>query len=316
MKKFLMSLFATIVIITAGQISFASQLNYAHLSDIHIYELNDEGGEPTAQEVLLKNSLSDINKIPKLDFLIVTGDTIDYSDRELFRHTLRIFNNLSIPWYYTLGNHECFYSDEIVLKNELIQIVKEINKNYKFDKRYYSFKPKRGFTIVGLDGIQPQDTDKNTGLGYIDKEQLAFLDGTLANSGNDTVIIFMHTPLYPPMDMSDHLMDNADEVYAVLNKYPERAIAIFAGHYHSINVTEKNNILHVATPSLRYSQAYRVVNVRNKFKKAVFTLQYKETTEPNLSDEIRGEYTEKDRNTTVTLVRKGNSKLKKVISLI
>ncbi len=301
MKKIFLSILTIAVLTFFGLSCSPSTLNFAQLSDVHIPGTVDENNNPTHQELLLKDAISQINQIKNLDFTVITGDSVDSPNAELFTHICNIYNSLNMKWYYTLGNHDGV-TWGFLPKTELLNILKQQNKDYKFDSVDYTVKPKRGFRLIFLDGTQ-DESGVNDANGHLSDEQLNFIDNTLAKSKNDTVIIFMHTPLYPPLDLPDHYIDNADALYNVLNKY-KMPIAIFAGHYHATKIDRENNILHVASPSLRYGQSFRIVNVKNEKNKVTFNLTYKQTNingneTDNERNRMPGE--ESDRNTTIII---------------
>lgn len=272
MKKILGILIIIIAVITFACMCQASEITFAHLSDIHIPSLPDENNNPTGPEVIFKDAINNINNTPGIDFTVITGDVLNSPNEELFTYIMKTAAGLKQPWYYTIGNHDTV-TWGYMPKSRLIEIVKKVNSNYTFDSKDYAFQPKKGFTVIGLDGIQNNDTE-NT-YAHISDEQKAFLNKVLTERKNDTILIFMHTPLLPPIDLPGHEMVNRDEIFELLSHY-KQPIAIFAGHYHVTKIIQKDNILHVASPSLCYSQEYRIVNVKNKGKKVIFDLKYKE----------------------------------------
>ncbi len=276
MKRFvkLLSIFAIFVSLFFTGGTFAannntfqeSSVTFAHLTDIHIWDTYDRwnNNNPTYPEYLLKAAISQINSNKKIDFTLITGDIIDSPDEYLFSHVLNIFNLLNKPWYYTLGNHDCSWPHAYP-KEPLLNIVKKKNKNFIPNGRYYAFHPKKGFTFIGLDG----------GSYYIDKEQKEFAAKTIKNNPKDVIVVFLHTPILPPFNnLLDHKISNTNEMLEFFSQYTQ-PMAIIAGHWHGTRITKYGNIIHVASPSLRYSQEYRVINIQNKKDRVIFDFKYK-----------------------------------------
>ena len=90
-------------------------------------------------------------------------------------------------------------------------------------------------------------------------------------------MIFLHFPIEEPFESHSHRITNKDAVNKILAKY-SMPIAIFSGHYHVTRIMQKDNILHVSTPSMiMYPNAFRVVTVHDYKDKVVFDLEFKET---------------------------------------
>ena len=113
------------------------------------------------------------------------------------------------------GNHDISISGKLT-KEKYLEILRENNQNFTFEKSYYSFSPKRGFKMIVLDPII--DT-KITGNGIIPDEEMAWLDEELKNSGNDAVMIFLHNPVKEPFKSSGHRLINAQELINLIKKY-------------------------------------------------------------------------------------------------
>lgn len=252
-----------------------NNLTFAQISDAHYssgrintsYRLTAESGE------LLADAVAQINETPDVDFVMFTGDMINTPYQKELMKFLVYSNNLRYPWYAVLGNHDICIGGYLS-KKLYLDILNSHNKDFGFSKPYYSFTPKKGYKVIGLDAII--DT-KITCNGRIDEEQLKWLDKELSKSKDDIVLIFMHNPLVEPFHSSSHLILNSDEVLKVINKY-KNPIAIFSGHYHTTKITQLGNVLHVSTPSLvSYPNAFRIVKVNSQRNKVIFDIYFKET---------------------------------------
>lgn len=252
-----------------------NNLTFAQISDVHYssasmntsYRLTAESSE------LLQDAINQVNETPDVDFVMFTGDMINTPFEKELMKFFTYANQLRYPWYAVLGNHDVCVGGNLS-KKLYWTLLNSHNKNFSFPKTYYSFVPKKGYKVIGLDTII--DT-RITANGEISKEELKWLDNELSRSKNDVVLIFMHGPLVEPLHSQTHLTLNANEVLKVINKY-KNPIAIFSGHYHTTKVTQMGNVLNVSTPSLvSYPNAFRIIKVNNQKNKVIFDLYFKET---------------------------------------
>ena len=301
LTKILLAMVLTMFLSVGNIAAYADEeVTFAHLTDIHIWGLFEgrDNVAPTQPERLLLDAINQINSNEKVDFTLITGDIVDAPSDELFLHVTSEFNLLKKPWYYTLGNHDCSWPSNWP-KGILMDIIKRVSSDNVKSNTYYTFKPKEGFTFIALDGASY----------CFEEQQLDFLNKTIKANPDDVIIIFLHTPIMPPMDLQTHILWQKDELLKMFKNYSQ-PIAIFAGHFHATKIIQDGNILHVASPSLRYSQAFRIVNVQNKKDKVIFNFEYKKT---KLNEEFynaaRYDGTENDKNTTITINKPGfNSK--------
>jgi len=184
--------------------------------------------------------------------------------------------------------------------------MKEANNYIKADKSYYSFEPKKGYLVIVMD---PVIDNRITANGYIDKQQLKWIDDQLDKNWNSRVIIVEHHPIVEPFESKGHKIINSDEYLKILNRH-NNVIAVLSGHYHATKIKQIGHIVFVSTPSLvEYPNAFRIITVNKDNDKITFRFEFKET---NLKDVQRlskslsssptleaGE--EKDRNTCITI---------------
>ncbi len=304
----------TISILLAGAMflglqcySSTSSLRFAQLSDTHFYT----GTDNTTYKMigrsgeLLDDAISQINETPNVSFVMFTGDLIDKPFEKELSAFLPHTEKINAPWYFAFGNHDTMVGGYLNPKLYM-ELVNKYNKNYKFEKTYYSFVPQKGYKAIVLDSII---RDRLTSNGRLGDEQLAWLDNELAKSQKDTVLIFMHVPVLEPYISPNHRLLDADKMEAVLGKY-KNPIAVFQGHYHGAKITQKGNILYVSCPSMvTYPNAFRMITITNYRNKVVFDIQEKETRHKDIQKLAKllifasNFYTggESDRNAVVTI---------------
>lgn len=302
-------LFAVFVYFGVSALSYAEPLKFAHISDVHLSDKTVDTSYKLLSHTkeLFKDEIEQINSVPNIDFVIVTGDLIDKPRKPLLEQACNQMNKLKAPWYFTFGNHDAAVGTSFT-KDKYFDYVKKRNKNLKSETFYYSFVPKKGYRVIVLDG---SIDNMITATGKIPEEQLKWLDVQLgqARAAGQLPLIFLHFPLHEPFPSFHHRIVNADEFYAVLNNY-KMPMAIFSGHYHATKIYRENNILHVSTPSLAtYPNAFRIVTVNNLKNKVIFTFDFRETNLKDLQKKAKlmtfsastlaGE--ESDQNTIVVL---------------
>ena len=278
MRNFIKNIFLLLIAICIAfviypQYSMGKTLKFAHLTDLHTSHKTAISGNrmhPNSFE-LTKDAINQVNEIPSLDFVVITGDGIDYPNTELLKELGENLATLNKPYYYAIGNHDVSvdYSKEKFIKN-----LSKTNPYKTFDKPYYSTVLKKDFKIIVLNAAS--DTAITT-KGYIDEKQLKWFDEQLKESQDKVVLIFSHFPIEEPFSSHSHRITNKDEIDKILSKY-SMPIAIFSGHYHVTRLMQKDNILHVSTPSMiMYPNAFRVVTVHDYKDRVVFDFEYKET---------------------------------------
>ena len=302
-------LFAIFVYFGVNALSYAEPLKFAHISDVHLSDKTVDTSYKLLSHTkeLFKDEIEQINSVPNVDFVIVTGDLIDKPRKPLLQQACNQMNKLKAPWYFTFGNHDAAVGTSFT-KDKYFDYVKKHNKNMDSDTFYYSFVPKKGYRVIVLDGSVD---DKITATGEISEEQLKWLDIQLSQAkiAQQIPLIFLHFPLHEPFPSFHHRIVNADEFYTVLHKY-KMPMAIFSGHYHAAKIYKEDNILHVSTPSLAtYPNAFRIVTVNNLKNKVIFTFDFRETNLKELQKKAKlmtfsastlaGE--ESDQNTIVVL---------------
>lgn len=259
--------------IIGSQVSTAANnnLRVAQISDAHFssyeqdtsYKMLSESGN------LLDDAITQINTSGAYDFVIFTGDLVNkpkISEVELFtKHA----NKLIYPWYAVDGNHDIAI-DGPLTKKKLMSVLGENNSKMKNKNIYYSFSPKKGYLVIGLDSIIDYKVTTN---GEISKEQLAWLQKELDNHKNDTIIICTHVPVMYPYTSPNHEMLNDYELKRVLKSHSNPVI-ILQGHYHAAKIKQDNNLLAISCPSLvSFPNAFRVINInttKNKVKVDIF----------------------------------------------
>lgn len=86
------------------------QLNVAFITDLHIGEgcYGDLSFESCKPVRTLTDAVNKINEIPEIDCVFATGDLTSSALIEEFEKVRELLNNLNVPFYPVLGNHDSY----------------------------------------------------------------------------------------------------------------------------------------------------------------------------------------------------------------
>ena len=256
-----------------------NNLRIAQVSDAHFssfeentsYKFLKKSGE------LLDDVIFQINTSGPYDFVMFTGDLVNYPKiSELQKFTSHV-NNLMYPWYAIAGNHDISI-DGPLTKDKFIAILAQANDNMNQKHIYYAFTPKKGFRVICLDSIIDY---KLTANGEISNEEFMWLKEELDEHPKDTIIVCTHVPIIEPYSSSNHKMLNEYEVRKLLKTH-KNPLIVLQGHYHAVKIKQDDNMLVITSPSLvTYPNAFRVININSNKNRTLVDVYLKET---NLKD--------------------------------
>ena len=198
----------------------------------------------------LQQCVDHFNTLP-LEYVIHLGDFID-RDFESFEVVTPIYNQLTMPKYHVLGNHDFSVSDDKK---------KDVPSMLGLTKNYYDFELK-GWRFVVLDGndisfhafpeqseqydqvenyykqLENQPPKWNGAIGAI---QLLWLKDVLekATQADENVILYCHFPVFP--EDSIHNLWNSHEIIELLEAN-SCVKAYINGHNHAGNYALKEGI--------------------------------------------------------------------------
>jgi len=239
----------------------ANEIKFIQITDSHY---SSGSGEYTQREVenskkFLEDAIKDINGIPKLDFVIFTGDNIDEANSTDLKAFLCIANKLKAPYFVVIGNHEVFKSKELT-KKEYMRIVSKYSNNCRAKSANYVFK-KKGLVFLVVDGAKEVIPGP---AGYYKQSTLKWLDKQLTTYKNSKVVIFQHFPIVEPYYNRSHSTYNIKDYEEVLQKHTN-VISIISGHYHANGETKKDGIYHISTPALvEAPHDYKIIEIEMK----------------------------------------------------
>jgi outer membrane protein assembly factor BamB/predicted phosphohydrolase len=179
----------------------AQPFSFAHVTDTHI-------GGGTGADDLIK-TVADINTIPGLDFVLVTGDISEFGSGEELRTAKKILDALKIPYYLVPGNHDSKWSESGC--NDFVKI---------FGSETFAFEHKGIFFIGTASG-----PNMRMGPGLVPREELLWLDSLLMQMKNPSEPLFFinHYPL-------DESLANSAKVKKLLRIRNIQVVLLGHGH--------------------------------------------------------------------------------------
>ena len=199
----------------------------AFITDSHIEHQfpKDQGVDALGNWQMVLESV----KAHKVDMIIIGGDI---GETKIFEYFFKSLDDLNMPYYSILGNHDKYEDVKPFLNNPLATNPNELF--YTFDED--------DFQYIFLDSSR----------GQVSQFQLDWLEKTLNNSDLKP-LVFIHHPLLKVntrVDI-DYPLHNREAVVEVLNKF-DKNIPVICGHYHTENQSINKNITQYVTPSAAF----------------------------------------------------------------
>ncbi len=195
-------------------------MKFIHLSDTHLLPRSrtiigiDACARLEAAVASIRTNFSDAA------FCMVTGDLTDEGDAQSYQEFRKILDQLPMPWYPLLGNHDI----RSVARENLGDLPWHSGGFLQ-----YEFETAVGQFIV-LDSLVDMDTS------YLNEDQLNWLEERLSaaqQTGQDVYLFMHHVPFNIGIPWMDRLyqMDNGEDLATVLKRY-NNIRHMFFGHVH------------------------------------------------------------------------------------
>jgi len=223
----------------AGQAAEQPLFQFGAIADCQYHDSEAERRKYSRSPEKLRACIADFNR-QELSHVVHLGDFID-RDWESFDVVLPIAATSKARFYHVLGNHDFSVADEYKSR---------VPERLGLTERYYDFAVgKWRFLILDTNDLSlyghPKDSPEHArSLAYfeaspidlkaynggIGERQLAWIEAALekAEAAGEAVILHSHHPVYP---IDHHAAWNAEEITALLEKYPCVA-AYINGHRH------------------------------------------------------------------------------------
>ena len=176
--------------------------SFALITDTHI-------GNPNNDEDLFR-TVSDINRLPDIDFVILSGDVTEFGSYDELRTSRCLLDELAVPWYVLPGNHDSNWSESGT--NDFRRVFG--NETFGFEYRGYKF--------IGL----ASGPNMRMGPGQIPRENLTWFFEELEKTDSGMPIIYVN---HYPMDSG---LNNWFEVMDAFKPYNVQLMLCGHGHHN------------------------------------------------------------------------------------
>ena len=174
---------------------------FALVTDTHI-------GNPANNEDLIR-TVEDINSLPEISFVIVSGDVTEFGSYEELQTAKNILDNLNVPYYAIPGNHDSNWSESGT--NDFLKIFG--NETFGFEYNEYKF--------IGL----ASGPNMRMSPGQIPRENLTCFFNELEHTSKDMPINYIN---HYPMD------DGLNNWFEVMDSIrPYNVKLLLCGHGHN-----------------------------------------------------------------------------------
>lgn len=246
------------------------EIEFAVVSDSH-YDVdgtNSANGNMNEDSIrLLSSTVSELNDIDTLDFIITLGDLTNGAESD-YSGLVDTMEDLYVPWYPLLGNWE---KDDANWETYYSTYMKRTETYYSID--YGSFH------IVILDSAVEGQIN-----GNLNEDQLTWLESDLDNNLGIPTLIFMH-----------HMADRTDDIFgiestaqsslvSILSTRPQ-VLSVYSGHIHQNIKSIVGGVPNIAVAStVQYPIGYSIIRLYEEGYTQAF---YKVQSELETSEESR-----------------------------
>lgn len=273
MKKhrlFVLGLTLSLVLVFFTTAFCFEKVKFGVISDTHMELYGKDGMKMGASSTkIVDSTVKAFNKIPDLDFVVVTGDLL--LDGEPWNLDLikSYLDELRVPYYVLCGNHDFAPAKQAkpdqspyvaVSKGSVIWAFQ--GHGFNGPNAWWGADPVPGLHIIGLDGNVPLHWG-----GHIPTAEMKWLDKDLYANRDIVNIVFSHHN-FVPWSKDDEFggkfdkfqVDNAPAVRKLLEKYVPSVQLVLTGHRH-IGLRSKtiNGITYIVNPAaVSYPNQYTI----------------------------------------------------------
>lgn len=197
------ALIALITFLFAICVQAAEPFRVAQLTDIHLSRSNQLPLED------LRRSIDEINTLPDVAFVLITGDITEAGDRQSMEVAKQEFDRLRVPYYCTSGNHETTWSESGCTDFQRV-----------FGSDRFAFSYGDVFFLGFNSGPVLKMAD-----GHVAPQDISWADELLTKlPAGQKVVAVTHYPL------QEGDVDNWFDVTSMLRRYNTQCL--IGGHYH------------------------------------------------------------------------------------
>ncbi|TDF97068.1 metallophosphoesterase family protein [Paenibacillus piri] len=223
-------------------------MKLAVMGDLHYHEVDETiPGWLEARDMFFQSFLGRFLEV-EADAHISLGDLTNYGYASELQGVYATIRSYGKTFYHALGNHDLYAQT----RREVLDLTGQ--------PRYHAITTEQA-VLVFLDTAKEMDFE-DWG-GWVDEEQLQWLETVLKASGTKPVLIFAHHPVYKTTTNSDKDKGSIHpdvDMWKVLNQ-KEGVGIYFNGHTHIDSIVKQNNWTFVQLSACLDQHALRVVEI-------------------------------------------------------
>ena len=224
----------------------------------------------------IEQVLADLNELD-LDFLLIPGDLTQHGERQNHHWLADRLAALPFPTYVVPGNHDVIAAtatDTHIDMPEFVSLYQkfgygEVDAGWGGgDRPYYAQEILPAVWLIGLNSIAFDDDGTQHWSGWLDAEQITWLETTLAKIPDDalTLVMLHHNVLEHLPGQARHRMGKRymlENGSALLEPLKTSNVSLlFTGHLHVQDIARHDQLYEITTGSLvSYPHPYRIVQV-------------------------------------------------------
>lgn len=248
------------------------RFRFAILSDPHIALPHTIWDHPSRFHLVeisipaLEAVFEQLNQLD-LDFLLIPGDLTQHGEPENHAWLAQRLAQLPYPTYVVPGNHDVVERDATKQTIGLSDFPHYYEKFGYSDPEqpYYTCEVLPGVRLIGLNSNGFDDEGKQLRSGYLDQQQLQWLQQVLAATQDEVLLVMLHHNVleHLPGQSNSHLgrrymLENTSDLLPLLQQAEVQLL--FTGHLHVQDVAQMQNLYEITTGSLvSYPHPYRVL---------------------------------------------------------
>jgi len=223
----------------------------AKAHDIRFVQVSDVRYSKSDNQTLQK-TVSDINKINDVDFVVFTGDNIHRANVDELKSFLKEARKLKAPFYLAIGDKDVNKHKDLS-KKEYARIAR---RNIKITKNGYInyVIEKNGVVFLVVDGARDVIPTSN---GYYKDDVVDWVSSNLDKYKDKNVIILQHFPLIPPEDRENYVTFKPQKYLETLHNHTN-VKAVISGHFDVNKEISAGGITHISTA---FAPNYRVIDI-------------------------------------------------------
>ena len=180
--------------------------------------------------------------LPSDRFIAVTGDCTDLGTREQIKKFRAISENMGIPVYPVLGNHDIYHSG------------------------FNNWKEIIGCSVYRIDGDTAALLILDSANGTLGAHQINWVKENLAvrKPGQNHIFVFSHMNLFTAESFASNSLEQLTDIRErarLLSLFSGKAAIVFTGHTHLRVTNRAGGVAYVSVEAFRDTGAFVRVNV-------------------------------------------------------